>query len=154
VWLCAHKKNKTTRDYLRENFQKRGVYQFFIMADDDKVQLQSSDAQTFTVTVSVAKMSETVRNLIEDAGIDNAIPLPNVTGKILSKVTEYCTHHVENPEPVADEDKKEENYHRAQLAFKDTIQKNQDFRGQVQIGVTQWVIPFKVNKYINKHLHP
>ena len=77
------------------------------MADDDKVKLQSQDGQDFEVEVRVAKMSETVRNLIEDAGIDNPIPLPNVTGKILSKVVEYCVYHTEHPTPVS-EDKKDE----------------------------------------------
>lgn len=63
------------------------------MADDDKVKLQSQDNTDFEIEVRVAKMSETVCNLIEDAGIANPIPLPNVTGAILSKVIEYCTHY-------------------------------------------------------------
>lgn len=36
-----------------------------------------------------------------------AIPLPNVTGKILQKVIEYCRYHHEHPTPVT-EDKKDE----------------------------------------------
>ena len=77
------------------------------MADDDKVKLQSQDGEDFEVEVRVAKMSETVRNLIEDAGIENPIPLPNVTAKILSKVVEYCQYHTENPTPVTEEKKDE-----------------------------------------------
>lgn len=73
------------------------------MADDDQVVLQSQDGRDFRVTVAVAKMSDTIKNLIEDAGIEMAIPLPNVTGNILGKVVEYCKHHTENPTPVAKE---------------------------------------------------
>lgn len=78
------------------------------MADDDQVTLQSQDGQDFTVLVKVAKMSETIKNLIEDAGIDAPIPLPNVTAKILTKVVEYCQYHTDNPTPVVDEEKKDE----------------------------------------------
>jgi S-phase kinase-associated protein 1 len=67
------------------------------MSDQDQVTLQSQDGQEFKVEVNVAEMSETIKNLIEDAGVDQAVPLPNVTGKILSKVVEYCKYHVDNP---------------------------------------------------------
>ena len=59
--------------------------------------LQSQDGQEFKVEIKVAKMSETIKNLIEDAGVDHPIPLPNVSGKILSKVVEYVRHHSESP---------------------------------------------------------
>merc|ERR1712065_96600 len=59
------------------------------------------------VEVKVAKMSETIKNLIEDAGVDAPIPLPNVTGKILAKVVEYCKYNTEHPTAVS-EDKKDE----------------------------------------------
>lgn len=42
-----------------------------------------------------------------DAGVDNPIPLPNVTGKILEKVVAYCKYHTEHPTAVS-EDKKDE----------------------------------------------
>jgi S-phase kinase-associated protein 1 len=67
------------------------------MSDQDQVTLQSQDGQEFKVEVKVAQMSETVKNLIEDAGTDDVVPLPNVTGKILAKVVEYCKYHVDNP---------------------------------------------------------
>jgi S-phase kinase-associated protein 1 len=77
------------------------------MADDDVCFLQSQDGQDFKTTVAIAKMSETVKNLIEDAGIDHPIPLPNVDGKILEKVLDYCRYH-EHPTPVVPEEKKDE----------------------------------------------
>ncbi len=66
------------------------------MDEDNQITLQSSDRTNFQVEVKVAKMSETVKQLIEDAGIDNTVPLPNVTGKILAKVVEYCKYHCDN----------------------------------------------------------
>ena len=78
------------------------------MGDDDQVTLQSQDGRDFRVMVKVARMSETVKNLIEDAGVDMAIPLPNVTGKILEKVVEYCKYHTEHPDAVSEEKKEDE----------------------------------------------
>ncbi len=36
-----------------------------------------------------------------------SIPLPNVTGKILSKVIEYNKYHLEHPTPASEEKKDE-----------------------------------------------
>jgi len=78
------------------------------MSHDDVVTLQSQDGQDFKVIVIVATMSETIKNLIEDSGIESAIPLPNVTGKILAKVIEYCKYHSEHPTvPKNKEEKKQ-----------------------------------------------
>ncbi|GFR46832.1 hypothetical protein Agub_g8468 [Astrephomene gubernaculifera] len=68
-----------------------------------KVKLMSSDAQMFEVDEDVAFQSQTVKNLVEDAGTDDAIPLPNVSGRILAKVIEYSKYHVEAEKKGADE---------------------------------------------------
>ncbi len=81
---------------------------FVNMADDDVITLQSQDGQDFKVLVKAAKMSETIKGLIEDAGIEAPVPLPNVTGKILTKVIDYVKYHTENPTPVAVEAEKKE----------------------------------------------
>ncbi len=61
-----------------------------------KVKLGSSDNQVFEVEEDVANESQTVKSLLEDsAGADDLIPLPNVSGKILSKVIEFCKYHVD-----------------------------------------------------------
>ncbi len=73
--------------------------------DSDNVTLQSNDGQDFRVEVEVAKMSETIKNLIEDAGTSSAIPLPNITGQILAKVVEYCKFHKDHPTVVTEDDK-------------------------------------------------
>ena len=39
--------------------------------------------------------------------MDAPIPLPNVTGKILSKVIDYCKYHHEHPTPASEEKKDE-----------------------------------------------
>ncbi|XP_074310405.1 SKP1-like protein 1A [Silene latifolia] len=59
-----------------------------------KILLKSSDGEDFEVDEIVALESQTIKHMIEDECADNAIPLPNVTAKILSKVIEYCKKHV------------------------------------------------------------
>lgn len=90
----------------------------------EQVTLKSSDEESFEVLEEVANMSETIRNMIEgkfprlprdrqasdfktvhrfllllchaDTGAEAPIPLPNVTGKVLSKVIEYCQAKVQS----------------------------------------------------------
>ncbi|KAM7462382.1 hypothetical protein LguiA_030503 [Lonicera macranthoides] len=56
------------------------------------ITLKSWDEEEFVVEESVAVKSETIKNIIEDCGLE-LIPLPNVDGKTLAKVIEYCTKH-------------------------------------------------------------
>jgi S-phase kinase-associated protein 1 len=73
------------------------------------VKLSSNDGKEFTVERSVAEMSVTLKNMLEDIGdIDQAIPVTNVNGKILEKVIQYCQYHKENPEPPKAEEKEVE----------------------------------------------
>jgi hypothetical protein len=55
----------------------------------DTVTLQSQDGQDFKVELKVAKQSETIKNLIEDAGIDAPIPIPNIMGKTLARIIDF-----------------------------------------------------------------
>ena len=76
-----------------------------------KVKLQPSDDEKATVEVPIeaAHMSTTIKNMLDDLGEDASgidIPLHNVTAKVLNKVVEYCTYHVENP--VKADDKKDD----------------------------------------------
>ncbi|XP_043707040.1 SKP1-like protein 1A [Telopea speciosissima] len=59
-----------------------------------KVFLKSSDGETFEVDESVVRVSETLKNMIEDGCVDDTITLPNVNSKILPKVIEYCKKQV------------------------------------------------------------
>ncbi|GJM98276.1 hypothetical protein PR202_ga15266 [Eleusine coracana subsp. coracana] len=59
------------------------------------ITLKSSDGEEFVIEEAVAMESQTIRHMIEDDCADNGIPLPNVDSKILSKVIEYCSKHVQ-----------------------------------------------------------
>ncbi|RZC49590.1 hypothetical protein C5167_018020 [Papaver somniferum] len=79
------------------------------MADTKKMfTLQSSDGEDFLVEEAVALQSDTIKHMIEDDCTDNGIPLPNVTGKIMTFIVEYCKKHVETPQgdAAAEEDLK------------------------------------------------
>ncbi|KEH23692.1 putative S-phase kinase-associated protein [Medicago truncatula] len=59
------------------------------------ITLKSYDNEIFEVPEAVALESQTIKHMIEDDCADNAIPVQNVTGKILAKVIEYCKKHVQ-----------------------------------------------------------
>ncbi len=69
---------------------------------EKRVKLKSSDDEMFEVEEAVAFESQTVKNMIEDTGVDHPIPLPNVSSKILAKVIEYCKYHVDNQKSTDD----------------------------------------------------
>ncbi|MQM04121.1 hypothetical protein Taro_036911 [Colocasia esculenta] len=71
--------------------------------DVKKLTLKSSDGEVFEVEEAVAMESQTIRNLIEDECTADAIPLPNVAGRILAKVIEFCKKHVESAAKKGDE---------------------------------------------------
>ena len=61
------------------------------------VKLKSSQGEVFEVDEDVACMSQLVKNMVEDSGADEEIPLPNVKTAILSKVLDYCKLHKDAP---------------------------------------------------------
>ncbi len=72
------------------------------------VKLASSEGIEFTVDRDIAEKSVLLKNMLEDVGeSDNAIPLPNVTGPILQKVLEWCTHHRSDPPPPPEDEIKQ-----------------------------------------------
>ena len=54
------------------------------------IQLQSSDGEIFKLDVEIAKLSNTIKTMLDDLGIDEdeeeIVPLPNVNAAILKKV--------------------------------------------------------------------
>ncbi|TXG59836.1 hypothetical protein EZV62_014409 [Acer yangbiense] len=67
-----------------------------------KITLTSSDGESFEVDQVVAVLSQTINHMIEDDCANSGIPVPNVTGKILAKVIEYCKKHVESTDKTID----------------------------------------------------
>ena len=65
------------------------------------IDLQSSDGEVFPVDLEVAKVSHTIKNMLESLGIDeeteDIFPLPKVSAKILQKVIQWATHHKDDP---------------------------------------------------------
>ena len=59
---------------------------------EETVTLTSMDEEVLVVPVRVAKHSSTIANMLDDVGKDGGVvPIPNVTGRILTKVIDYCT---------------------------------------------------------------
>ncbi len=69
--------------------------------DDNKtVHLVSQEGESFDVPLSVAKMSELVKTMIDEDQDDEEaqeIPLPNVKSSILAKVIEFAKHYKVDP---------------------------------------------------------
>ncbi|KAI9190836.1 Skp1 family, dimerization domain-containing protein [Polychytrium aggregatum] len=72
------------------------------------VKLTSSDNVDFSISKEVAFQSILIKNMLEDIGDseDQPIPLPNVTGAILTKVIEYATHHKDDLPAQSEDDPK------------------------------------------------
>lgn len=73
------------------------------------IKVQSSDEVDFEMARPQANMCVTIKNMLEDLDgeVDAPIPLPNITGKILKMVIDYCNYHIAHPIAVP-EDKKDE----------------------------------------------
>ncbi|KAJ3260449.1 hypothetical protein HK103_000591 [Boothiomyces macroporosus] len=69
------------------------------------VKLTSSDGQEFNVAEDIITQSQLIKNMLSDLEVgEAAIPLPNVTAHILTKIIEYATHHKDDaPPPPEDE---------------------------------------------------
>ena len=64
--------------------------------EEDSVILKSQEGQDFNVPLYLAKMSNTIKDLIEDSGTSD--PIPIITdSKTLAKVIEWAKYHHEHP---------------------------------------------------------
>ncbi|KAK3022070.1 hypothetical protein RJ639_047338 [Escallonia herrerae] len=78
---------------------------------------KSSDGQEFIVEESVILQSLTIKNMVDDDCAKGKIPLPNVDGKCLAKVIEYCKAHAD--QGAEEEDTKEFNMETSRLGHND-----------------------------------
>ncbi|GAU31542.1 hypothetical protein TSUD_333180 [Trifolium subterraneum] len=76
-----------------------------------KITLKSYDGEAFEVDEAIALESKTIKHVIEDGITDKEIPVPNVTGKILAKVIEYCKTHLEADAAISNEKLSENDPH-------------------------------------------
>ena len=58
-----------------------------------KLKLISAEGTIYEIEENVACKSQLIKNMVEDAGTSEEIPLPNVKSEILEKVIEYCRHY-------------------------------------------------------------
>ncbi|KAJ2453798.1 hypothetical protein EV183_001995 [Coemansia sp. RSA 2336] len=56
--------------------------------------LAAADGSIFTVEQDIIEQLGTLRNFLNTSGpTDTPIPVPNISGPILSRVIDYCNHH-------------------------------------------------------------
>jgi len=64
-----------------------------------QILLTSSEGTEFLIDRDIADKSMLLKLMLEDIGeVGQAVPLPNVSGPILTKVIEYCAHHRDDPD--------------------------------------------------------
>ena len=68
----------------------------------EKVKLQCNDNEIVEVDVAAAEKSVLIKGLIEESGVEEEIPLPQINKKTLEKVIVFCTHICTNEPPEID----------------------------------------------------
>jgi S-phase kinase-associated protein 1 len=77
-----------------------------MMTTDNNCILNAGDGVNVIVPLDVAKISITIRNMLEDLGDmlednqDNIIPIPGVKGAILDKIYIFCNYIHTNPQEL------------------------------------------------------
>lgn len=75
------------------------------------IRLQSSDGEVFDTDEQIAKVSGTIKNMLEDCNMDGGedavVPLPNVNSAILRKVLQWANYHKDDPVALDDDENKE-----------------------------------------------
>lgn len=75
------------------------------------IKLQSMEGEIFDVDIRIAKMSGTIKTILEDSGADGnddtVIPLPNVKSNILRKILQWSQFHKDDPSVTEPDGKKE-----------------------------------------------
>ena len=69
---------------------------------DEKVKLLCNDGDVVEVSVKAAEQSVLIKGLIEESGVEEEIPLPQVKKSILEKVIIFCTRMLDHQPPEID----------------------------------------------------
>merc|ERR1712110_600567 len=68
------------------------------------IKLQSKDGEVFQIDTDAAKLSVTIRDMMELLGIEEGsedpVPLGEVNAQTLNRVIQWCTHHKNDPVPT------------------------------------------------------
>merc|ERR1711976_350013 len=75
-----------------------------------KIKLICQDGESIEVDQDVAERSVLIKGMIDDGGVDEEIPLPNVKKSIYSKIEQYCIHLRSNPVPDIEKPLKSANF--------------------------------------------
>ena len=59
---------------------------------NNKVKLVTSEGEIVEVDVDVASKSVLIKGMIDDSGVEEEIPLPNVKRSVLEKIIQFCTY--------------------------------------------------------------
>ena len=62
----------------------------------ETVKLQCKDGEVVEVARNVAEKSVLINGLIEDSGVEEEIPLPQVKKAVLEKILVFCTRLLDN----------------------------------------------------------
>ena len=66
------------------------------------VKLATAEGEIVEVDKNIASHSVLIRGIIEDSGIEDDIPLPQIKKPILEKILEYCNYIEKNAPPEID----------------------------------------------------
>lgn len=75
------------------------------------IKLQSNDNEIYEADTRVARLSGTIRTVLDDCGMeegdDMIVPLPNVDSRILERFITWADHHKDEPQLYDDDEKRE-----------------------------------------------
>ncbi|EOA24838.1 hypothetical protein CARUB_v10018127mg [Capsella rubella] len=96
----------------------------------NKIELTSSDGETFVIDEAVARKFQIVAHMIDDDCAHRAIPLANVTGPVLAMAIEFCKKHVDDgkdsTEATKDKEEEQEAKEKELKAWDDEFIKDKD----------------------------
>ena len=61
--------------------------------EEGRITLVAKDGEKVVTDQRIKEFSVLIKNIVEDSGIQEEIPLVSVTKAILDKIIEYCQHH-------------------------------------------------------------